>query len=98
MPEHEDRFVAGTLVFCYENAIHTQYIASDEVARKIGALDLIINTVIEEYCGKKKWLDFGISTENGGKYLNEGLISQKESFGGRTNIYELWQLNLNEDL
>lgn len=94
--KHENRLVAGSLVFCYESAIHTQYMASDEVARKIGALDLVINTVIEEYCGKKKWLDFGISTENCGKYLNEGLISQKESFGGRTNIYELWQLNLNE--
>ncbi len=39
-------------------------------------------------------LDFGIFTENGGRYLNEGLISQKDSFGGRTNVYQLWKIDI----
>ena len=68
--------------------------AADEVARQIGALDLTISTVIDTFKEKKLWLDFGISTEDGGKYLNEGLISQKEGFGGRTNIYEMWKLEI----
>lgn len=40
------------------------------------------------------WLDFGISTEHGRIYLNEGLISQKEGFGGRTGVYETWKIDL----
>jgi len=39
-------------------------------------------------------VDFGISTENSGRYLNEGLIAQKEGFGGRTNTYEMWKITL----
>ena len=68
--------------------------AADEVARQIGALDLTISTVIDTFKEEKLWLDFGVSTENGGKYLNEGLISQKEGFGGRTNVYEMWKLEI----
>ena len=68
--------------------------AADDVARQIGALDLTIGTVIDVFKEKKLWLDFGISTEDGGKYLNEGLISQKEGFGGRTNVYEMWKLEI----
>ena len=63
--------------------------------RKIGGLDLVIATIIEKYKqGKKMWLDFGISTEHGRIYLNEGLISQKEGFGGRTGVYETWKIDL----
>lgn len=92
----ENEIIAGTVIFEYDDVVHTQYMAADEVARRIGALDLVINTVIEEYKKNKRWLDFGISTEDGGRYLNEGLISQKESFGGRTNIYALWKIEITE--
>ena len=68
--------------------------AANEIAREIGALDLAVSAVIEKYRDSKRWLDFGISTENGGRYLNDGLISQKEGFGGRTNVYEMWKLNI----
>lgn len=89
-----DDFIAGVVIYEYDQVIHTQYMASNELARKVGGLDLIINIIIEKYKETKLWLDFGISTENGGRYLNEGLISQKEGFGGRTNIYEIWELVL----
>ncbi|EIA46149.1 hypothetical protein cco111_09042, partial [Campylobacter coli 2680] len=39
-----------------------------------------------------KYFDFGISTENGGQFLNHGLISQKEEFGGRGVIYDFYEL------
>lgn len=90
---HEE-LIAGTLLFEYGEVVHTQYMAANDVARRIGALDLIISTVIEKYRNDKLWLDFGISSENGGQYLNEGLISQKEGFGGRTNVYETWEILL----
>lgn len=90
----EGNLIAGTVVYEYDQVIHTQYMATDEEARTIGALDLVVATVIEKYKNSKKWLDFGISTEHGKIYLNEGLCSQKEGFGGRTGVYEIWELNL----
>ncbi|MBR5420325.1 MAG: GNAT family N-acetyltransferase [Lachnospiraceae bacterium] len=86
--------IAGSVVFVYPQLVHTQYMAADETARRIGALDLVIAGLIEEYASQKLWLDFGISTEDDGHYLNEGLIAQKEGFGGRTNIYGKWELQL----
>ena len=57
------------------------------------ALDLTISTVLKACQGTKLWLDFGISTEEAGRYLNEGLIAQKEGFGGRTVVYETYELD-----
>lgn len=89
-----EKLIAGTVVYEYNQAIHTQYMAANEEARQIGALDLAVHTVIEKYKENKLWMDFGISTEHGKIYLNEGLISQKEGFGGRTGVYEIWEIEL----
>lgn len=86
--------IAGTVVYEYDQVVHTQYMAANDEARIIGALDLAVSTVIDLYKNNKKWLDFGISTEHGKIYLNEGLCSQKEGFGGRTGVYETWELKV----
>ena len=91
---YQEKLIAGTVIFIYDNVVHTQYMAANELAREIGALDLTISTLIDKYKDTKKWLDFGISTEEAGHYLNEGLISQKEGFGGRTNIYQTWRIKV----
>ncbi len=91
---YNNNMIAGSLIFVYENVIHTQYLAADDTAREIGALDYCINEIINKYSETKQFLDFGISTENDGKLLNEGLISQKEGFGGRTIAYQTWELKL----
>ena len=90
----EGHIIAGCVCFIYKETVHVQYMAADEEARRIGALDLAVASVMETYAADHKWLDFGISTEDGGKYLNEGLISQKEGFGGRTNVYRIWELDI----
>ena len=92
--KYNNEMISGIVLYEYENVIHTQYMAADVIARKIGALDLIIFLIIEKYKNTKQWLDFGISTERAGKYLNEGLIFQKESFGGRTCSYETWEIHI----
>jgi len=93
--ELNGEIIAGTVIFVYENLVHTQYLAANDKARKIGALDLVINTLIEKFKNEnKQYFDFGISTENQGKYLNEGLIFQKESFGGRSVVYDFYELQL----
>jgi len=91
---YEGKLIAGTVIFVYDNVVHTQYMAANDKAREIGALDYTISEVIEKYKQTKRYLDFGISSENAGQYLNEGLIAQKESFGGRTMVYQTWKLDM----
>lgn len=91
----DDKMIAGVMIFEYENVVHTQYMAANDLARNIGALDLTVKYIIDKYKESKKWLDFGISTENNGLVLNEGLISQKEGFGGRTIAYYTWGIIIN---
>ena len=91
---YKDELIAGSVIYEYGQTIHTTYLAANDVARKNGALDLTIKTMLDRYQNEKKWFDFGISTENGGLFMNEGLISQKEGFGGRTDIYDTWIITI----
>lgn len=86
--------LAGTVLFIYENLIHTQYMASNDKGRKIGALDFLIGKLMEKFSATKRYFDFGISTEDNGRVLNEGLCAQKEDFGGRTVVYDQYRLDL----
>lgn len=86
--------VGGGVLFIYNNIVHTQYLAADDTARSIGALDLMIYTLMEKYRNQKHWFDFGCSTLDGGKILNTGLIAQKEGFGGRVVAHQTWEIVL----
>lgn len=88
------RIVSGIVVFETENVAHIQYIASVADGRKYGALDLLLRHICGERYKDKEFIDFGISTENGGQFLNEGLIFQKEGFGGRAVCYDVYKLEL----
>lgn len=91
---YQGEMIAGSVVFVYNNVVHTQYLAANDTAREIGALDYCISEIVNKYSTTKQFLDFGISTEEGGRVLNEGLISQKEGFGGRTIAYQTWEMKL----
>ncbi|MBO7167593.1 MAG: GNAT family N-acetyltransferase, partial [Bacteroidaceae bacterium] len=85
---HEKRIVAGVVVFECRKVAHVQYIASGEEGRTYGALDLLFRHLINERYKQYDYVDFGTSNEDGGRYLNEGLIHQKEGFGGRAVCYD----------
>ncbi len=89
---YKGKMIAGTVLFIYDTVVHTQYLAANDEAREIGALDYVVASVIENYKATKSYLDFGISSEEGGKVLNEGLIFQKEGFGGRTIVYQTFSM------
>ena len=91
---HDGKMEAGVVLLVYDNMVHTQYMASSEYGRENGALDLAISTVMDEYRQSKQYLDFGKSTEGGGEYLNEGLIRQKEGFGARSVVYDIYELRV----
>lgn len=87
------KMLAGVLIFETPCTIHAQYIANSEEGRLTGALDLIFDYLINDYALKKEklYFDFGISNENDGKFLNEGLITQKQEFGGRAIVHDFYE-------
>lgn len=86
--------VAGAWVFESRRVAHTQYLAATAEGRHVGAEDLLIDYLISSRFADKPWFDFGISTENGGSYLNRSLIFQKEGFGARSVCYDAYTLDL----
>lgn len=89
-----DKMVAGTLLFITDKVVHTQYLATSLDGRKCGALDLLISRLLREPWMANKFVDFGVSCEQGGLILNEGLVAQKEGFGGRGVAYDVYEYNL----
>lgn len=83
--------VGGTWVFDTGQVVHTQYIASTEEGKAHGALDLLFDELINRRYREGIYLDFGKSTEKGGRVLNEHLIFQKEGFGGRGVCYDTYE-------
>lgn len=87
--------VAGTLLFVTPSAFHAQYIASSEIGFDVAALDAIFDHCIDAAWREgKRWFDFGISTENAGWVLNEGLYGFKSEFGGGGMVHEFFELDL----
>lgn len=74
--------------------VHTQYISANLEGKEIGALDLLFDYLINTEYSNYKIFDFGQSTENNGIYLNESLIFQKEGFGGRGVVYDIYEYEL----
>jgi hypothetical protein len=48
--------------------------------------------LIQEVFSNKRFFDFGISNEAGGKKLNNGLSYWKESFGAGTIIHDFYEV------
>ncbi len=88
--------VAGTVVFDMGRTVHTQYIAASAEGKATGAFDHLVDFLLTQVYAGREYFDFGISTESGGTVLNEGLMFQKESFGGRGVCYDTWSLNLQQ--
>lgn len=91
--------VGGTLLFHTPRVVHAQYIAASPIGRKYGALDLLFSTLFEElqstpFTVRPRFFDFGTSMEGEGTVINEGLVAQKESFGGHTICYDKYIVQL----
>lgn len=86
--------VGGTLIYVIPQVVHTQYISASVEGKKHGALDLLFDYIINKVYANCRYFDFGKSTEQGGAYLNEPLIFQKEGFGGRGVCYDWYQWEL----
>ena len=91
-----DELCAGVVTYLSEPVCHIQYVSATPKGKKIGALDLLFFELIKYYQGQNlfRYLDFGISNEHDGQYLNHGLIEQKEGFGARTIAHDFYHLPL----
>jgi hypothetical protein len=86
--------LAGVVMYAGGCVAHAQYIAANEEGKRAGALDLVLEHLInEEYAGFR-YFDFGISTEEAGRYLNAGLADNKQGFGARAVVYDFYELDL----
>lgn len=83
----------GVVIYDCGRTVHTQYLATTAEGRQHGALDLIVRHLLDLF-HDRRFFDFGISTEEEGRRLNEGLARQKEMFGGRTTTYATYDLLL----
>jgi len=89
-----EQMLSGLLIYESKNVVHVQYAANSEEGMNLGAQDLIENYLINTYYKDKRYYDFGISTENFGQVLNEGLIARKETFGANSVMYDQYEICL----
>jgi hypothetical protein len=90
----DNQIVSGAIIYESRNVAHIQYNASSERGRQLSALDLTISHLITKVFTNKKYLNWGISTENQGRYFNRDLAFFKESFGARAIVHDLYEVNI----
>lgn len=86
--------LAGAICYLSKSVCHAQYIFASDKGRELSMPDLLIDYLANEKYKDYKYFDFGNSNEDGGKYLNEALMSFKESFGARATIQEFYKISI----
>lgn len=89
-------YAAFALVYKFKNVMHTQYLDVNYSFTGENPNRLLIHKLILE--AKKEGFSvfsFGASTEDGGKYLNEGLYSYKNGYGGGSVLLPVYKKKVN---
>lgn len=86
------RIIAGIVTFVVNrNAAHVFYFGSLYEYQEKRGLNLAVLRLIQFAVSRKlKYVNFGISTEKGGQFVNWGLFRFKESFGGHGTTRTYW--------
>lgn len=86
---HEDVLVAGSIVFDYGAALHTQYIATDYSRSELRPTNLLYHGFLAAAAAEGyAYASFGISSEGFGGPVNAGLRRFKEGFGARPALFQ----------
>ena len=93
---NNDKIVAGTTVFITDKVAHPQYISGNEQKNELGSLDFLYNHLIFDVFKDKNFFDFGISHEQNGKKINQGLLFWKETFGAKTTIQNFYEVQTSD--
>lgn len=94
----KSNILGGVVLFITKNVVHMQYSATTAEGRRLSALDYLYEELINNRFAGKEYFDFGISVEEGGRYLNSGLIAYKERMGGRAVVYDTYAIDLKKPL
>ncbi len=86
--------LAGAVIYKAGGVLHLQYAAATDLGKELYAVDVIYNALIFDILKDARWFDFGTSNEDGGRYLNEGMVRHKEEFGGRSIVYDQYLLEI----
>ena len=73
---------------------NSYYNGETPIGKQVGAVDAIYERAMYEDFPDYQYLDFGRSTEGDGSVLNDGLVAQKEGFGGRAICYDTYEWTL----
>lgn len=92
----DQRMMAGALMFETDRVAHAQYIACSEQGRELDAQDFVLASLLDTTYKAKPYFDFGISTEQGGRVLNAGLVRYKESWGARATPCDFYEWDLTQ--
>lgn len=87
----DGELLAGAVLYLNRQVVHTQYLAASDRGRELGALDHLLDHLIRHF-QDARYFDFGRSTTKDGALLNEGLVFQKEGFGGRGVTHDFYRL------
>lgn len=86
--------LGGVLLYVTPRVVHAQYISASPEGKRKHALDAIFRTILTQDYRHCPYFDFGTSNEQRGQVLNEGLVYQKEGFGGRGVCYDWYEWEL----
>lgn len=89
-----EEMLAGVITFVFSSSVHIQYMYNSDQGLDVGALDIIMDELINSVYSGYRFLSFGVSTEKDGTYVNEGLIHQKEMFGARSVVHDFYEISL----
>ena len=90
----EGQVLGGTVLYLTPQVVHAQYISASPEGKALRVIDAIYNKILNEDFADGLYFDFGKSTENSGRLLNESLIYQKEGFGGRGVCHDCYEWNV----
>lgn len=90
----DEHIIGGILFYITPQVVHCQYISTNTEGKELGAMEAIYEQVMYHDYPQYPYLDFGSSTEQNGAFLNEGLISHKEGYGGRSVVYDTYEWSL----
>jgi hypothetical protein len=90
-----NRVVAGVVLFHSPRVAHVQYSASTAAGNSTGAPTMVIDYAMDKSTDLgARYFDFGVSNEQEGKILNEGLHRFKTSFGAGGIVHEFYEVEL----
>jgi len=90
----EGEYAAFALIFKFKNVFHTQYLDVNYAYSKEYPNLFLIHFLIQDAANERyRLFSFGASTEQDGQFLNEGLFTYKQGYGGGSIILPAFDKN-----